>query len=119
MTSDKGNAIESLCKLSKSLTPKELDDFCKALDTVREPVDSRPWHVVGVDALPDDERDVLTTIEYHGAGGPYIREVLWYVADNKEWRRYGSLETAVCAGRVLAWQELPKPWKGNKDDCPI
>ena len=64
---------------------------------------SRPWQVVGVDKLPDDDRYVEMTVSL---GGEKRKTVVGY---------YSSREKTWCGSgfTVLAWCELREPWQGE------
>ena len=71
---------------------------------------SRPWHVVGQDEPPDDNRRVEVTVLW--PFGDRTREIWSYSkAIIDKWRNlYWRTEKALNV-KVVAWCELGEPWR--------
>lgn len=68
------------------------------------------------DKLPEDEREVLVTRHFKGAGDefdniPNYVETAWYNEDNEQWYSYSDdYKVYTSRHEVIAWKPLPEPY---------
>ncbi|WP_392888797.1 hypothetical protein [Eubacterium limosum] len=84
------------------------------------------WHVVAEGDLPEEVGNYLVTVERTFFSGEYprgrvVREVLQAYFKRDDSYIVGYVWWSDCAGLddrdVLAWRELPEPWKGENKQC--
>ncbi len=88
------------------------DEVGRLLELLAQTGTAQPWYVVGVDALPDDNRRVEVTILW-----PFkerTREIWSYDKTLMDkWRNVYWRTEEDRNVKVVAWCELGKPWQGK------
>ena len=100
------------------------DDNCRANRIIDAADDYTHTEWISVkERLPTKDGEYLTTVKSYGFNKPYVTMLNYankftsYMLEdtrcNSGWYRYSSEWGYVVDNNVLAWQELPKPYKEN------